>query len=235
MILKRIAMSIYRENKSGASTGPWRTPQIKGAEFDKKLTKIDCITSIWRLNPLKSHSLNSQDLRTRFCESCHSIKRLEPTVGELFSTHQSTKHSPRSLRIIKECFGKIHVLQMFFWVRVSPRTSFMDAIFVFQCLSDSGVMNSDLDWCKRRLQFLQCHPWVFVTSWMSHHCTWRNFRRSTTSGKVWHYASFFLMDNGFHCGFSESKCLWNSLQPFPDWGISVILFHTINPIIDAAS
>lgn len=91
-----------------------------------------------------------------------------------------------------------------FWV--SPRHSSMDVIF---CLSDSGVMNSDLDWCKRGLQFLQCCPWVFVTSWMSpYYALGGIFRRSTTCGKVWHCARFFPFgDNGSHWFFGIQEPL----------------------------
>lgn len=92
------------------------------------------------------------------------------------------KSFPKGLRILLRC-----VLAKFRPVLMS----FMDANFG-QCLSYSGVMNSDLYWCKRGLQTFDVVLASFVAYWMRLG-SWRNFGMSvTSSGKVCYCTDFFF-------------------------------------------
>ncbi len=103
----------------------------------------------------------------------------------------------------------------FFWVGVSPRCYCMDVIVVFQCLSDIRVMNSDLDWCKRGLQFLQCHAWV-ITGWVLAMLLEEFWKVKPFLGRFI-FLFFFFGDNGSHCvsDFCPNVLCFHMLSVFP--------------------
>ncbi len=102
-----------------------------------------------------------------------------------------------------------------FWVGVSPRCYCMDVIVVFQCLSDIRVMNSDLDWCKRGLQFLQCHAWV-ITGWVLAMLLEEFWKVKPFLGRFIFFF-FFFGDNGSHCvsDFCPNVLCFHMLSVFP--------------------
>lgn len=122
------------------------------------------------------------------------------------------------LGIIKMFFGKCEMSlcvlfgQQWLWPWNSP----MDAIFA-QSLSYCWIMNTDLTWGKWGLQFFRCCSGFFydlLDESMS--CSWSNFCRPATPGKVHHCSKLSpFVDNGSPRGSLEFQSLRNGFETLP--------------------
>lgn len=77
-------------------------------------------------------------------------------------------------------------------------------------------MNTDLNWGKWDLQFFGCCCGVFCDLLdESSLCSWGNFGRPATPGKVLHCSMFLpFVNNGSHCGLLESQSFRNGFITF---------------------
>ena len=121
------------------------------------------------------------------------------------------------LRIVKILFGKCETsLCVLLWQQwFSPGNSPMDAIFG-QCLSYSRVVNTDLNWGQRGLQFFGCFSRLFcdLLNKLSSH-SWSNLSWSTTPGKVCHCSQFSpFVDNGSDSALLEPHSLGDGFETF---------------------
>ncbi len=96
------------------------------------------------------------------------------------------------LGIIKIFFGKCEtsLCVLFGHQWLLPWNSPMDAIFA-QSLSYCRIMNTDLNWSKWGLQFFRCCSGFFYDLLdEASLCSWSNFGRAATPGKVHHCSNF---------------------------------------------
>ncbi len=87
---------------------------------------------------------------------------------------------------------------------------------IAQSLSYGGVVDTDLNWGKRGLQFFRCCCGVFcdLLDESSLH-SWGNFGRPVTPGKVHHCSMFSpFVNNVSHCGSLESQSFRNGFITF---------------------
>ncbi|KAF7642971.1 hypothetical protein LDENG_00247150 [Lucifuga dentata] len=97
------------------------------------------------------------------------------------STHHPQNMTPEGLRVIS-CF-LVNVSQIFMFLLVRHgfhlaalhRVILAPPLSLALPLSDGGLMNADF--ICGVLQLLRCSSGFFVTSWMSHRCSWRSFGR----------------------------------------------------------
>ncbi len=119
---------------------------------------------------------------------------------------------PKVLGIIKIFFGKCEtsLCVLFGQQWLLPWNSPMDAVFA-QSLSYCWIMNTDLNWGKWGLEFFRCCSGFFYDLLdESSLCSWSNFGRLSTPGKVHHCSKFSLfVDNGSDLGSLESQSLRN--------------------------
>ncbi len=113
-------------------------------------------------------------------------------------------------RVWMDCLRSCHSISIGFksgiWLDHSP----MDAVFA-QSLSYCWIMNTDLNWSKWGLQFFRCCSGLFydLLDELSL-CSWSNFGRPATPGKVHHCSKFSpFVDNGSDRGSLESQSLRN--------------------------
>ncbi len=116
------------------------------------------------------------------------------------------------LGIIKIFLGKCEtsLCVLFGQPWLLPWNSPMDAVFA-QSLSYCWIMNTDLNWGKWGLQFFRCFSGFFydLLDELSL-CSWSNFGRPATPGKVHHCSKFSpFVDNGSDRGSLESQSLRN--------------------------
>ncbi len=92
---------------------------------------------------------------------------------------------------------------------------FLNKVFA-QSLSYGGVMNTNLNWGKWGLQYFRCCCGVFCDLLdESSLCSWGNFGRPVTPGKVHHCSKFSpFVNNGSHCGSLESERFRNGFITF---------------------
>ncbi len=139
------------------------------------------------------------------CNGKHTFQKVQ------LLSHQSTEYLPKSLGNNQDNFmANVRRAFVYFLSAVAFALELSHAVFA-QSVSNCWIMNTDLNLDKWGLQFFRCCSEFFYDLLdESSLCSWSNFGRPATPGKVHHCSKFSpFLDNGSDCGSLEYQSLRN--------------------------
>ncbi len=136
------------------------------------------------------------------CNGTHTFQKVQ------LLSHQSTEYLPKSLGDHQDIFWQMWNEPLCsFWSAVAFALELSHGCLFAQSLSYCWIMNTDLNWGYWGLQFFRCCSGFFYDLLdESSLCSWSNFGRPATPGKVHHCSKFSpFVDNGSDRGLLESQ------------------------------